>query len=87
MICLQTPRIEAATSDQKVNEVSMEGVLNCKVAVVDGKVCDFAMFARVDVCDVELLTWFVRAVDLTVTYSCIKSKKVLDFVKQSLKVP
>ena len=42
MICLQTPRIEAATSDQKslqVNEVSMEGVLNCKVAVVEGKVC------------------------------------------------
>ncbi|KAI0222333.1 hypothetical protein LSAT2_026423 [Lamellibrachia satsuma] len=36
----KTPRIEAATSDQKslqVNEVTMEGVLNCKVAVVEGK--------------------------------------------------
>ena len=37
----QTPRIEAATSDQKsllANEVTMEGVLSCKVAVVEGKV-------------------------------------------------
>ena len=41
IVLFQTPRIEAATSDQKsllANEVTMEGVLSCKVAVVEGKV-------------------------------------------------